>query len=419
MKAFIDASPVCGRVNVPASKSYTIRSVIAAALAEGKSIISNPLNAGDTHAVIEVIRGLGAGAEFADGRLIIMGGSLQASRNELHCGESAATLRFMAAVCATLPGTSTLTFEPGLARRPMKPLLDILEKLGAETEATQHALVIRGTRLEGGLIEINHDESSQFISALMLIGPLTGQGITLQLASLPRSLPYIKMTQHIMKIFGVQASSDFDCTRFSISPQKYQSSNITVEGDWSSASYLVSSGALHGEVNVVGLDPLSLQADKVIISILQKMGAFIQVDKDSVTTRSSRLYGVEYDMSNCIDLLPTAAVLASMAEGDSRFTGIARARLKESNRVRSLTDGFRLMGICTREQEDVLEVTGGVTRHACIDAGNDHRIAMAFAMAGLKNGGIVIDGAECVSKTYPDYWHTLQNLGGKVRLHNE
>jgi 3-phosphoshikimate 1-carboxyvinyltransferase len=222
-----------------------------------------------------------------------------------------------------------------------------------------------------------------------------------------------------MKTFGVQSSSDFNCTRFSVLPQKYIPASITIEGDWSSASYLVSAGALNGELTVTSLDPLSLQADKVIISILQKMGASIQVDKDSVATRSSRLFGLEHDMSNCIDLLPTAAVLASMAEGTSKFTGIARARLKESNRVTALKDGFRLMGIDTREQEDVLEITGRIALSACIDANNDHRIAMAFALAGLKNGGIVIDGAECVSKTYPDYWQALQNLGGKVRLHDE
>jgi 3-phosphoshikimate 1-carboxyvinyltransferase len=175
MKAFIDSGPVSGSVIAPASKSYTIRSVITAALAEGTSIISNPLHAADTHAVIQAVRGLGARVETEKDRLIISGGNLQAGRQNLYCGESAATLRFMTAVCALLPGTTTLTFEPGLARRPIKPLADTLSKLGVEIQIGQHAITVRGNRLEGGLVEINQDESSQFISAMLLIGPLTRQ----------------------------------------------------------------------------------------------------------------------------------------------------------------------------------------------------------------------------------------------------
>ncbi|MBA7707043.1 3-phosphoshikimate 1-carboxyvinyltransferase [subsurface metagenome] len=175
-------------------------------------------------------------------------------------------------------------------------------------------------------------------------------------------------------------------------------------------------GALSGEVEVENLNPESLQADKMILNLLRDMGAWVKVNKDSVTVRKSGLEAIQADLSHCIDLLPTMAVLAAVANGVSQFVGIERARLKESNRVAALRDGLERMGIKVGEETNRLTITGSKPKGSVIDSQGDHRIAMAFSLLGLIAGETTINNAECVSKTFPQFWDILKNIGGEVKI---
>jgi 3-phosphoshikimate 1-carboxyvinyltransferase len=204
--------------------------------------------------------------------------------------------------------------------------------------------------------------------------------------------------------------------KFTVKPQLYKPAHYRAEGDWSSASYLLSLGALAGEVYVSNLSRDSLQADREISAFLSLMGADLRSGGDHVRAKKSQLKALKADLSNCIDLLPTVAVLAAAAQGESILSGISRARLKESDRVAAVKEGLKGMGIPVREERDAMYITGGKPTGGVIDSKGDHRIAMAFSMLGVLAGNTVIEGAECVSKTYPDFWKVLKSLGGEVVL---
>ncbi|MFC1908202.1 3-phosphoshikimate 1-carboxyvinyltransferase, partial [Chloroflexota bacterium] len=182
------------------------------------------------------------------------------------------------------------------------------------------------------------------------------------------------------------------------------------------ASYLLALGVIGGEVEVDNLNPKSLQADRKILNLLRNMGARVEVNNNSVIVRKSRLNAIRADLSDCIDLLPTMAVLAAVADGESEFVGIERARIKESNRVSALREGLELMGVKVREERNKLTVIGSIPRGTVIDTKGDHRIAMAFSILGSVAGETIIDGAECVSKTFPEFWNVLKSIGGEVEI---
>ena len=257
--------------------------------------------------------------------------------------------------------------------------------------------------------------SSQFVSALLLIAPLAEEGMEIKLTSPLESKPYVLMTLDCLKRFGIEVKTNPDFRDFNIAPQVYQPTRYLVEGDWSSASYLLASGALSGPVTVDNLNPESLQGDKMLLSFLKEMGARVDIDKHTITVRKSGLSALKADLSNSIDLLPTMAVLAAAANGVSEFTGIERARIKESNRVLAVREGLERMGIAVREERDRFIVTGATPKGAVIDPKDDHRIAMAFGVLGTVTGKTVISNAECVAKTYPEFWDVLKNIGGEVK----
>jgi 3-phosphoshikimate 1-carboxyvinyltransferase len=227
------------------------------------------------------------------------------------------------------------------------------------------------------------------------------------------------MTLECLKKFGIAVKCSADLREFEIVPQTYQPAEYKVEGDWSSASYLLALGATSGEVEVENLNPESLQGDKMMINFLKDIGARVKASQNSVVVKRSQLKAIKADLADYIDLLPTLAVLAAVADGASEFTGIERARLKESNRVAAVRDGLERMGIGVTEERNRLTVTGGKPKGASIDSHGDHRIAMAFSILGSVIGDTVIEGAECVSKTYPEFWGELKNIGGEVKIDGE
>jgi 3-phosphoshikimate 1-carboxyvinyltransferase len=238
--------------------------------------------------------------------------------------------------------------------------------------------------------------------------------MTINLTPPVESRPYIQMTLDCMKKFGIRVDHSPDYMKFTVKPQLYKPARYRAEGDWSSASYLLSLGALAGEVYVSNLSRDSLQADKEISAFLSLMGADLRSGGDYVRAKKSQLKALKADLSNCIDLLPTVAALAAAAQGESILSGISRARLKESDRVAAVKEGLKGMGIPVREERDAMHITGGRPSGGVIDSKGDHRIAMAFSMLGVLAGNTVIEGAECVSKTYPDFWKVLKSMGGEV-----
>ena len=418
MKALISKSEITGKVIAPPSKSYTIRGLMCAALAKGKSEILHPLNSDDTQAALDVLSKVGIHVNQKEDCWQVTGGNFHEPDTDLFCGESAATLRFMTAICSLVPGKSRLTAGPSLSQRPIKPLVQALRQLGVDChqDKKEAAVVVNGGRLKGGVTELPGNVSSQFVSALLFIAPFADEGVRIRLTTPLESQSFVLMTLECLKKFGIKVECSPDFREFEVLKQTYKPANYRVEGDWSSASYLLALGAVCGKVAVENLNPKSLQGDKVILDFLRDMGALVIVNKNSVTVRRSRLNGIKADLSDCIDLLPTMAVLAAATDGVSELSGIERARLKESDRVSALREGLDRIGIKVKEERNKLTITGSEPKGSVIDSKGDHRIAMAFSILGSLAGGTIINNAECVSKTYPEFWDELKSIGGEGKI---
>jgi len=352
---------------------------MCAALARGDSEIVNPLSSDDTDAALNVLRQVGIRVWQKENFWQVTGGSFHQSSTDLFCGDSAATLRFMTALCSLIPGRSRLIAGSSLSERPIKPLVQALRQLGVDASCQGEVapVVVNGGRLKGGVAELPGDISSQFISALLFIAPLAEDDITIRLTTPLESKPYVLMTLDCLKKFGIKVDSSPDLTEFKVSRQIYRPAKYRVEGDWSSVSYLLALGAVSGEVTVENLNPQSLQGDRIILNFLKDMGAWVDINGDSVTVRKSNLKAVQADLSDCIDLLPTMAILAAVADGVSQFVGISRARLKESDRVSALREGLGRMGIKVTEESNKLTITGSKPKGAVI-RGSFHCQGRAF-----------------------------------------
>jgi len=421
MKALIYKSEIKGKVRAPSSKSYTIRGLVAASLAKGESEIIHPLGSDDTEACLNVLSQVGVRVHQKRDSWQVSGGDFHKPEADLFCGESAATLRFMTAICSLIPGKCRLTPGPSLAKRPVQPLVQALRQLGVNCSSQGEVapVIVEGGGLRGGVTELPGNISSQFVSALLFISPLAKEGVKIRLTTPLESKPFVLMTLDCMRSFGIKVKSSKDLREFEVLKQNYRPAKYIVEGDWSSASYLLALGAICGEVEVENLNPESLQGDKMILDFLIDMGTSVKMNENSVTVRRSRLKAIRADLSDCIDLLPTMAVLAASADGVSEFVGVERARIKESNRVAALREGLERMGIKVGEERDRLTIAGSKLRGSVIDTKGDHRIAMAFSLIGSLVGETIIDDAGCVSKTFPEFWDMLKSIGGKVKINGE
>jgi len=415
MRVRIGRSDARGSVRVPGSKSYTIRAALCAGMAVGESVIAGALRSDDTAAVLDCLSRLGVGVREVDGTLRVRGGVLQCAGDPLWCRESGATFRFMAALAATMPGVTRLRCAPSLARRPMQPLLDALRRLGAaaDFDVLTGTLVVRGERRRFGHAVIRGDVSSQFLSALLLTGPRYDDGLRIELSSPLVSERYAAMTIECMRRFGAEVVvSDGGYVYEAGGP--YRPTRYVVEGDWSGAAAFLALGAACGEVAAVELHPDSLQADAAMIDLLERMGAVVECEAGQVTVCRSSLVACDARLSEAIDLLPVVCALGAVARGTTVLTGIARARDKESDRVAAMAEGLAHLGVPVDVTENEMQIRGGMAHGGEVSSAGDHRIAMAFGVIGAAVGDVVIDGAECVSKTYPSFWQTLSDLGVEV-----
>jgi 3-phosphoshikimate 1-carboxyvinyltransferase len=412
-----------GQVCAASSKSYTQRMVIAAALSNGSSKVSVPLLSEDTEATLRAVTALGAKVTITDGCWAIEGTkTLKGAKEPIDCGESGATLRFMVPVAALAKGSSTLVFKGSIEKRPVEPLLDSLNELGAKAHigklGDKDAVFVEGGGIVGGETSIPGNVSSQFISGLMFACPNAQVDTEIMLSSPLESEDYVKMTEAVLVNHGVKVPAHENHIHIPAN-QTYEPADGRVPGDFSSAAFLLAAAAItHSKVQINNLDYSSVQGDKAIIGVLKHMGVNGKVCSHSVEIEGSGslLKTDEVDAKHIPDLVPAIAVLMCYVKGTSHIFGASRLRLKESDRLESLYLELKKMGAQITIDNDGLIIEGGSPLHgAIIDPHNDHRIAMACAVAALgAEGQTTIQNADCVRKSYPQFFTHLRQIGADV-----
>lgn len=418
-------SQLHGSVQAPPSKSHTHRALIAASLSQRRSIIENPSQNEDIEATIAAIEAYGTHLSRDEKALIVRGPDhINTPEDVIDCSESASTMRFVTPILAHAHGISVLTGGPSLRKRPMHLTIDCLGQLGVKCCSVRndgHApLITFGGTYKGGNVQLVGNVTSQVISGLLFSAPLASQPTSIEITTMLESAPYVKMTLQVLGDHGIEVTSDPNLRRFLIKGrQSVDSARHTIEGDYSSAAFLLAAGLVTGsKIHVSGLKTrASLQGDSEIVNILRTMGAEIDTNNDSVWTQPSRLHAISVDAGDCPDLVPPIAAAACYAEGTTKITNARRLRSKESNRLVSLSTELGKMGAKIEETEDGLRISGGnILTGARVVSHRDHRVAMACSVAALgAKGRTTISGAGCVAKSYPNFFYDLRTLGGDVR----
>jgi len=415
--------PVVARVTPPGSKSLTNRALLIAALADGPSRMTNALFADDTERMIAVLKRLGVRIETDANRRHVtvhgVSGHWPESEIELHCGDAGTVARFLTAVVSAGVGTYSIDGSPRMRQRPMAPLIAALRQLGTSIESLDvedHLPIrIRGRRMRGGEISLAADDSSQYLSALLIAAPLAADDVMIAVEGELTSRPYVAMTLGVMSAFGISTIQQ-DMTRFIVpAPQQYQAFDFRIEPDASTAAYFwAAAAATGGRVTVEGVGAESVQGDARFPEVLEKMGCLFERPGNSTTVigpTGGALRGIDVDLRDMPDTAPTLAVLAALAHGPTRIRGVANLRLKESDRLAALAEGLNQLGASTELHADGMTVTPSTTMHgAVIDSHNDHRMAMSFAIAGLRIPGVSIRNPSCVSKTFPGFFEAWAGL---------
>jgi 3-phosphoshikimate 1-carboxyvinyltransferase len=410
-----------GAVSAPPSKAFTHRMLIAASLSNGTSKIFNPLVSDDTQATLEAVKALGAETELQESCWTINGQeSLKTPSHPIDCIESGSTLRFMIPVAALASGPSTFLFGASFERRPVAPLLESLKELGVESAIQRNgsSVLVRGGGIRGGKTSIRGDVSSQFISGLLFACPKAKEDTEISVTTKLESKSYVEMTLEVIVEHGLEGAVNPDLSCLWIpSNQSYLPCDHTVPGDFSSAAFLLAAAAVtSSRVTVKNLTYQTSQGDREILGILQEMGASVKVGDNSVEVECGKLVDVDIDAQDIPDLVPVCAVLGCYAEGHSEIYNAKRLRYKESDRLDSISTELRKMGADIIVNEDGLTINGGRSLHgATVDPHNDHRIAMACAVAALGAGGETkIQDVECINKSYPQFFSDLRVLGANV-----
>lgn len=406
-------------LRAPSSKSYTHRAIIASTLSNGWSQIRYPLLCEDTEATLNACHLLGARIQRRENALWIHGSNLTTPNEPINCFESGSTLRFLTPIVALVQGPVQLTGSPGLLQRPIEPLMQALEQLGVKGTSRQGypPVIIHGQgHISGGSVTIVGDVSSQYISGLLFVCPLAEATTKINITTPLESEPYIELTLDVLKRHQISVKSTRDHSRFVIpSHQKYRETAHIVPGDFSSISFLMVAAAITGSI-VQFTNLIQPQPDSAILQLLKQMDCHVQEDETSIIIEGKALYGIRIDAQNIPDLVPACTVAACFAEGETVIFNAKRLRIKESDRLSTLNTVLTEMGASITETEDALRIQGsGQLQGTIIHHHNDHRIAMAAAIAGLRaEGDTVIPNAECVNKSYPNFFTDLQKLGARV-----
>lgn len=412
--------PMDAHVSIPGSKSMTNRALLLAALAEGISSIKGLLLCDDTYAMMEALRQLGISLQLdtIEKSCFIEGGQgrFPTSKASIGCHSAGTVARFLLAACANQPGEFKFEATEQLSRRPLLSLIETLKTQGiafSPADAKQMPFQMKVTEgLRGGIININGNETGQFISALLMIAPLAQQTVEIQTDTIV-SRSYVDMTCAMMAEFGVSVEQPHqDCFIVPV-PQTYKAVNYIVEPDLSTASYFFAAAAITG--GRVTTQPFerqqSKQGDANFLLLLEKMGCeIIETSLYFAVKGPKRLQGVEVDMCHFSDTFMTLAAIAPFATSPTTITGLGHTRLQESNRLTAMCEGLQKLNVKVEAGKDWLRIYPSHARGAVIDSHGDHRIAMAFSVIGVRVPGIVIQGAECVSKTCPDFFKLWKSI---------
>ncbi|TVM00526.1 MAG: 3-phosphoshikimate 1-carboxyvinyltransferase [Candidatus Brocadia sp. WS118] len=423
----ITIKPVKGTIDavvkVPGSKSYTNRALITAALADGTSTITNALFSDDTKYMASSLNALGipVDAHQNTSRFVVHGkrGSIPAAQGNLFVGNAGTAMRFLTAMLTLGNGIYEIDGVPRMRQRPIQDLLDGLQQLGADAVSKNNdgcpPVIVRAKGLQGGLTVVKGDLSSQYFSALLMTSPYAKKDVIIEVKGNLVSKRYVDMTVALMREFGVQIENH-GYKRFIVkSGQRYQATNYEVEGDASAASYFFAAAAITGgKVRVVGIGSNSLQGDIHFVDVLKGMGCQVTVGSNWIEVQGGDLRGVDIDMGDMPDVVQTLAAVSVFAQGKTRVRNVKNMRIKETDRIAAVVNELRRMGISAVEDEDGFEIEPSPPCPAEIETYDDHRMAMSFALIGLRSSGITIKNPECIAKTFPDYFQRLEALrGGK------
>jgi 3-phosphoshikimate 1-carboxyvinyltransferase len=425
MEVTITRSTVSGSAQAPPSKSYTHRAILAAGYASG-ALVYDPLVSADTKATMRAVDAFGGDVIRTDDGIEVTGfdGRPDVPGDVLDCANSGTTMRLVTATAALADGITVLTGDRSLRSRPQGPLLDAIEQLGGSGESTrrngQAPLVVEGP-ISGGTVSIPGDVSSQYVTALLMAGAVTDEGIEIELETKLKSAPYVDITLELLDEFAIEAEKHGG--GFSVPGGQYyepEDGEYHVPGDFSSISYLLAAGGLaaEDELRIDGAYP-SAQGDSRIVNVVERMGGVVEWNRDDgvITVRQSDLEGVEVDVGDTPDLLPTIAVLGAAADGETRIVNCEHVRYKETDRVAAMAEQLSAMGASVEEEPDTLTIRGGESAldGTRVEGYHDHRIVMSLAVAGLvAEGETTIEGAEHVDVSYPDFFEVLYDLGANV-----
>ncbi len=412
-------SPVTARVKVPGSKSITQRALITAALADGVSTLKDPLESEDTELLRNALSAVGVKIN-EDGEAWVVtgtGGRINPADDVLYLGNNGTGMRFVASVVALGNGLYRLSGANRMRQRPIEPLLKALNAWGAETKSIEGTgcppIEVRANRLQGGAAVLSAGQSSQFLSSLLLVGPYTKKEARINLEGPLVSRPYVDITLSVMESFGIKVMEDE--SGFSIPKGVYRPCEYQVEGDASSASYFWAAAAVTGgRILVENVPESPLQGDAAFADILGEMGCRVEKEPHGIAVegpKDGRLSPAEIDMKKWPDVVPTLAVVAAFARGTTRIKNIAHLRIKETDRIKATATELTRLGAEVEELPDGLVIHGGRQLHgAGIETYDDHRMAMAFAVAGLKVPGVFIKDPDCVRKSFPSFWDIWMQL---------
>jgi 3-phosphoshikimate 1-carboxyvinyltransferase len=435
MKRFICHAvqkPLCARVVLPGSKSITNRALVVAALADGNSLLTRALLADDTRLMVEGLRTLGLAVTIdeADATIEVTGcrGNVAASDGAIACGNAGTVMRFGSALAALGHGRYELDGVERMRERPISPLATALQALGAGVEYLGAAgfppIAVHASGLRGGHISFHAPQSTQFISALLLVAPYARGDIFIEITGPVPSLPYLRLTSHVMEQFGVAVVEQHDASGLKLiveAPQRYAGRVWGIEPDASAASYFLAAPAVAGgTVTVDGLGTDSRQGDSRFVDVLERMGCRVERAPESLTVsgpaEGQPLRGVDVDLNAMPDTAQTLAVVSLFARGPTVIRNVGNLRIKETDRLAALARELGRLGARVEERADGLEIVPpNRVVPAVIDTYGDHRMAMSFALAGLKCPGLGIDNPECCSKTFPGFFACWERMAATAR----
>ena len=404
-------------VTVPGSKSYTNRALLIAGLTDGECRLEKPLVSDDTKYMIRALKAFGVSVQEGKDVFIVSGsgGKLSTPKEDIFIGNAGTAMRFLTTFSALAPGKTRLDGDERMRQRPLADLLDCLTQMGVKAVSANGngcpPIDIAGGEVPGGDIQLAGDKSSQYLTSILLSAPYFKNDTCIHIQGDLTSKSYADITLDIMKTFGVHVDNE-SYQRFKVKAgDYYKAQTYQVESDWSSASYFLAAAAVTGgEVTLTDINPHSVQGDAQFTSVLEKMGCRVEKKANALHIKGNPLRGITINMNNMPDAVQTLAVIALFAEGETVIEGIGNLRIKETDRISALANELTRLGAGVEAGEDFLIIRPGDYKGAEVETYDDHRMAMSFAVAGLKIPGVRIKDPKCVEKSFPDFFQRFEKL---------